>query len=398
MITQDVTPMTPLPSFLAPERPAAVDNLVEVELPLLTEELDEVINQINSTETSINNKETSVTDKYNSISSHFDEIDLVAAAIQSGDLPTIIDDANTSVLKTWSSEKIDSEIDIHSKTAKTTPVDTDEIMIADSASAWSLKKITWANIVTKLKSLFNIDVNGNIGSGTQSFNGFGGSGFKNLIINGNKQVNQSGLTTTDNAYNYDNHYKVGNNWFQFISGKNIVSGESYTLSWEGSDTAGYYIGTAGALTINAQTFIPIANGETITLTITSSQILWIKFASNSSGSTYNKVQLEPGTIPTPYEHRLYELEESLVQNCYEIVNFKCWNIATASNQILGGSAYYKKVKDKIPVITTVAPSYSNSHSIATESVNVDSLYVYALSSASGQLSYRSTFHCDARPY
>lgn len=141
-------------------------------------------------------------------------------------------------------------------------------------------------------------------------------GFKNLIINGRKQVNQSGLTTTDNAYNYDNHYKVGSNWFQFIDGKNIISGDPYTLSWYGAATAGYYIGTAGATTINAQTFTAIANGETITPTITSSQILWIKFASDSTGSTYNNVQFEPGTAPTPYEQRLYELEESLIQSGY----------------------------------------------------------------------------------
>jgi len=155
MIAQNVTPITPLPSFLAPERPAAVDNLVEAELPLLTEELAEVISQINSTETNINSKESSVTEKYNDMQPHFDDIDLVAAAIASGDLPTIIDDADTSALKTWSSEKIDSEIDIHNKTAKTTPVDADEFMTADSTSAWSLKKISWASIKTTLKTYFD---------------------------------------------------------------------------------------------------------------------------------------------------------------------------------------------------------------------------------------------------
>lgn len=41
-------------------------------------------------------------------------------------------------------------------------------------------------------SAITIDDNGNIGSGTQSFNGFGGSGFKNVIINGKFNVNQYG--------------------------------------------------------------------------------------------------------------------------------------------------------------------------------------------------------------
>lgn len=39
-----------------------------------------------------------------------------------------------------------------------------------------------------------IDTEGNIGSGTQSFNGFGGSGFKNLIINGGFTVFQRGIS------------------------------------------------------------------------------------------------------------------------------------------------------------------------------------------------------------
>lgn len=54
----------------------------------------------------------------------------------------------------YSKAELDTFIDIHSKTAKATPVDADEIMIADSALTWSLKKITWANIKTALGSLF----------------------------------------------------------------------------------------------------------------------------------------------------------------------------------------------------------------------------------------------------
>lgn len=185
MITQDISQITPLPSFLAPERPAAVDNLVEVELPLLTEELQAAINQVNSTEQSINNKEASVSDKYNSLSPYFDEIDLVAAAIQGGDLPTIIDDADTSVLKTWSSEKIDSEIDIHNKTEKILPVDTDEIMIADSALSFSFKKLTWANIKSKLKDYFDsfyMALTGNqTVAGNKNFTG-------NLLMTGSSSV------------------------------------------------------------------------------------------------------------------------------------------------------------------------------------------------------------------
>ena len=157
----------------------------------------------------------------------------------------------------------------------------------------------------------------NIGNGTTSFNGFGGIGFKNYIINGKKTVNQRELTSTDNSYNQDRWYKVGNNWFQGIEGNNnLISGKTYTLSWIGTATASYYVGTATSTTINAQTFTSIANGGSFTLTISTGQNLWIKFASDATGSTFNFVQLELGSVATPFENRPYGLELSLCQRYY----------------------------------------------------------------------------------
>ena len=142
-------------------------------------------------------------------------------------------------------------------------------------------------------------------------------GFKNYIINGKKVVNQRALTSTDNSYNQDRWYKAGNNWFQGIEGgNNLISGKKYTLSWVGNATASYYVGTATSVTINAQTFTSIANGGNFTLTILAGQNLWIKFESDSTGSTFNFVQLEEGTIATPFEQRPYGLELSLCQRYY----------------------------------------------------------------------------------
>lgn len=243
-------------------------------------------------------------------------------------------------------------------------------------------------------SAITIDDSGNIGGGIQSFNGFGGSGFKNLIINGRKQVNQSGLTVTDNAYNYDNHYKVGNNWFMFIDGKNIISGEPYTLSWVGTATAGYYIGTAGATTINAQTFIPIANGGTITPTITSSQILWIKFASDATGSTYNKVQFEPGIAPTPYEQRLYELEEFFVQSCYEKVsNISVMFPWSSGTQFVRAFGTFKINKRVFPIISYTKLSGTGTMVINS---NYNGYEVIGNGGFQDTVIYSAIF--DARPY
>ena len=151
------------------------------------------------------------------------------------------------------------------------------------------------------------------------------SGFKNYIINGKKVVNQRALTSTDNSYNQDRWYKVGNNWYQGIEGdNNLISGKKYTLSWVGNATASYYVGTATSATINAQTFTAIANGGNFTLTISAGQNLWIKFASDSTGSTFNFIQLEEGTIATSFENRPYGLELSLCHRYYYVESSISW--------------------------------------------------------------------------
>ena len=143
-------------------------------------------------------------------------------------------------------------------------------------------------------------------------------GFKNYIINGRKAVNQRGLTSTDNSYNQDRWYKAGNNWFQGIEGaNNLISGKKYTLSWVGSATASYYVGNATSSTINSQTFIPIENGGSFILNISAGQNLWIRFESDATGSTFNFVQLEEGSVATPFENRHIGLELSLCQRYYE---------------------------------------------------------------------------------
>jgi hypothetical protein len=45
--------------------------------------------------------------------------------------------------------------EIHAATGKTTPVDADELGIADSAASFALKKLTWANLKATLKTYFD---------------------------------------------------------------------------------------------------------------------------------------------------------------------------------------------------------------------------------------------------
>lgn len=205
---------------------------------------------------------------------------------------------------------------------------------------------------TLANSSITIDSNNNIGSGTQTFNGFGGTGFKNKFINSTKNINTRGTTNNDNSYNYDMHYKVGNNWFRPIEGINIRSAKTHTISWDGAATCSYYIGSATSFTINAQTFIPIAKGATITPTITTGQNIWFKFASDATGSTYLNEQFEEGTIATPFEFRPYGLELSLSQRYFEKVDSaRCNTIVYGTGTGFIGSIKYKVKKRITPTIS-----------------------------------------------
>lgn len=67
----------------------------------------------------------------------------IAGTVAAGDDPRFSDVPSGSLAAT-----------IHAATSKTTPVDADEIPLADSAASWGLKKLTWANIKATLASVF----------------------------------------------------------------------------------------------------------------------------------------------------------------------------------------------------------------------------------------------------
>ena len=55
--------------------------------------------------------------------------------------------------------RIDTKLNINSYTSKTTPVDADEILISDSATSYSLKKLTFANLKATVISSFGAMIN-----------------------------------------------------------------------------------------------------------------------------------------------------------------------------------------------------------------------------------------------
>lgn len=295
------------------------------ELNTFKDQLNSRIGEINSTATTMNDYANTATTSATTATTKAGEASTSAGEALSyrNQAETFKNNASASATKAsqWSDNNYNVEVEAGKYSAKHWST------VAQNATANKIDKVASTdNAIVRFdgatgqvqNSAIIIDDNGNIGSGTQSFNGFGGSGFKNYIINDKKVINQRALTSTDNSYNQDRWYKVGNNWFQGIEGdNNLISGKKYTLSWVGSATASYYVGGATSSTINAQSFTSIANGGNFTLTISAGQNLWIKFASDATGSTFSFVQLEEGSVATPFESRPVGLELSLCQRYYE---------------------------------------------------------------------------------
>ena len=145
-----------------------------------------------------------------------------------------------------------------------------------------------------------------------------GSSFKrNILINGNYLINQrgyvSGTATASGTYMHDRWKSTTTNSnytftqgtpdttitiaagtiAQIVEDKNVAGGV-YTLSWIGTATA--RIAINGGTTSGSYAASPIT-----TSSATAGQTITVEFSTGTLG----KVQLEPGSIATPYERQIY---------------------------------------------------------------------------------------------
>jgi hypothetical protein len=152
--------------------------------------------------------------------------------------------------------------------------------------------------------------------------------FRNRIINGNlsNPINQRGAAsiTASTGYTYDRWYYDGSTYlYQGIEDKNVNNG-TYVISWEGAGiNAAWKVSTdttAGNGPDATTGFTSVSNGGTFTVNEGTeySKHLWIRF--DGTLANLNKVQVEEGTVATPFEHRPYGTELALCQRYYQYID------------------------------------------------------------------------------
>jgi hypothetical protein len=207
-----------------------------------------------------------------------------------------------------------------------------------------------------------ITLNGTSGITTPALVNGTALSFRNKIINGNFGINQrayvSGTATSGaNQYTLDRWRVVtsGQNLTFSASGTgNIVTapaggieqvieslnieGGTYTLSWTGTAT--------GAVNGSA-----VSNGGQVTLTANTNAT--IKFSSG----TVSLVQLEEGSVATPFEIRPIGTELALCQRYYETGN--AWMQGTGAATSIGYAQQFSVVKRAATTNAFSNITYSN---------------------------------------
>jgi hypothetical protein len=175
-------------------------------------------------------------------------------------------------------------------------------------------------------------------------------GGKNRIINGGFIVNQrfyaSGTNLASGAYGFD-RWKSGftNTALTFTAGAQdttvtiSTSGVLQQIIERANMPAGTYVlswtGTATGRVYNSGGTPPAYAASPVLVTLNGSANVVVEFTASGGTRTLGTVQLERGTVPSPYEYRLISEETALCQRYYFRVSANTSVTTTARLSPLG---------------------------------------------------------------
>ena len=108
----------------------------------------------------------------------------------------------------------------------------------------------------------------------------------------------------------------------------------------------------------------------------------------------HQVQLEEGSVATPFENRPYGLELSLCQRYYETIQLNM-NTYQLVGHVFGHSAPFRTLKRTSPTISVTYQAYSNATTIDASGTNSNSLNLGATATATATCSFAATFAVSA---
>jgi hypothetical protein len=193
---------------------------------------------------------------------------------------------------------------------------------------------------------------------------------RNVLINGNLRINQRGVTIAAAAvgqYGPDRWKKVdASHMTQIVEDLNVVHGATYTLSGTGVTTQQLTAPASGHWTLPN---IPI---------------------------TATNIQLELGTVATPFEHRSYGQELALCQRYYETRSFSALGVATASAQNIGGDVPFIVTKRAAPTISqTNTFAFNVSTSTGSSGITASRFLSFRGATGAGACQFEETFTASA---
>jgi hypothetical protein len=213
------------------------------------------------------------------------------------------------------------------------------------------------------------------------------SGFRNKIINGNFQINQRVYTSASNlasgSYGFDRWksnftnttltftsapqgqmvtINSGGGLQQIVERANVSAG-TYILSWSGTATGRVY---------NSGATAPVYAASPVTVTLDGLADVVVEFTASGGTRTLHNVQMELGTVATPFEQRPISTELLLCQRYFSRRNV----YASGATGGGGGVAYIVAVQFEVkmrisPVVSWISGGIAMD---GTADVNITGLY------------------------